>query len=203
MRMTSFEKRFVNDPVHADRVAQHAKQLLARIPVEADWTYLDIGCGIGSAARAIAASNPIRVTGIDVDPNQITAAVNAGALPNLDLLVMDATRLRFPDSHFQIVATRNATHHIPDWERVVREMSRVLRPGGYLIYTDFVVPAWASATLRVLRPPDGLPSEPRLAAISRGQGLVWIYRNRTVSRLDVIAQKDIPQAERLPSESPR
>ena len=40
------------------------------------------------------------------------------------------------------MATNKTTHHIPEWKTVLAEMVRVLRPGGYFIYSDLVVPSW-------------------------------------------------------------
>jgi ubiquinone/menaquinone biosynthesis C-methylase UbiE len=62
---------------------------------------------------------------------------------------MDATRLRFHDAEFHIVASSVATHHIPGWERAFSEMVRVLRPGGFLIYADFMFPSWLNSAGRL------------------------------------------------------
>ena len=60
-------------------------------------------------------------------------------------MVMDATRLQFDDAQFDVVASSMVTHHLPHWETAFSEMIRVLRPGGYLLYTDFMLPSWLAA----------------------------------------------------------
>ena len=116
------------------------------------WRYLDVGCGVGAAAREIAGTTKLEVTGIDIDPKQIETARNGPARTNLEFRVMDATRLDFRDGEFDIVAASMVTHHIPNWERALSEMVRVLRTGGYLIFSDFVFRSWfAKIGQRLLR----------------------------------------------------
>ena len=66
----------------------------------------------------------------------------AGGRVDIRFLVGDARRLPFDAAEFDIVATNKTTHHIPEWKTVLAEMVRVLRPGGYFIYGDLVVPSW-------------------------------------------------------------
>jgi ubiquinone/menaquinone biosynthesis C-methylase UbiE len=81
------------------------------------------------------------VVGVDIDPDQIREATLAAPnTPGVRFLVADATRLPFPDDQFDFVCTNKTTHHIPDWQQAITEMVRVLKPGGHLIYTDFVAP---------------------------------------------------------------
>jgi len=120
--MTAIEKHFVNSPGHTLQVAGRAQRLLSRIDIQPGWRYLDVGCGVGAMACAIAKTR--------------------GS-------VMYATRLRFHDAEFHIVASSMATHQIPVWARAFSEMVRVLRPGGYLIYADLMFPSWLASAGRL------------------------------------------------------
>lgn len=90
--------------------------------------------------------------------------------------------LPFADGGFDIVATRHTTHHIADWEGALREMLRVLRPGGHLIYADLVVPGWLAAVGRRLldtaagfptaRALDAFVGRARLTPVARSHGLL-------------------------------
>jgi ubiquinone/menaquinone biosynthesis C-methylase UbiE len=143
MKMGPFEKRFINAARHGKRVARDAERRLPIVPYRGDLSYLDVGCGNGMAALHLASRYGFDVTGIDVDPEQIRLAqAAAGQERRVQFLVGDATRLPFPDAAFDVVATNNTTHHIPDWQRALVEMVRVLRPGGFFIYGDLLVPAW-------------------------------------------------------------
>ena len=81
------------------------------------------------------------MTGIDVDTEQIDAAVAArDGLAAVRFLAADATRLSFADGEFDLVYSNKTTHHIRDWQQALTEMTRVLRPEGYFVYSDFVAP---------------------------------------------------------------
>ncbi|HTR60894.1 MAG TPA: class I SAM-dependent methyltransferase [Candidatus Binataceae bacterium] len=170
-------------------VAGQAQQLLRRTTHHAGWRYLDVGCGVGAAARQIAGATDLDVTGVDVDPKQIEASKAGAAHPNLHFIVMDATKLDFSDGEFDIVAASMATHHIPDWERVLSEMVRVLRNGGYLIYTDFVFPGWLAKSGQFLIPIMGFPSMPALESLAARKGLFKIHESRRLVRTDLIWTK--------------
>jgi len=193
MRMNPVEKLFVNRPEHTVRVAHRARLLLERIDFRAGWRYLDVGCGVGAAACEIAGNCGLDVTGVDIDPKQIEAARARGADPQPRFEAMDATKLRFRDAGFDIVASSMSTHHIPHWERAFAEMMRVLRPGGYLIYTDFMFPAWLAATLAAigrLVPFVGTPSKARVESLASDAGLTQVYQSRTGLQCDFIWRKN-------------
>lgn len=198
MRMSAFEKHFVNSPSHTKKVADHACQLLNHIEYQNGGHYLDVGCGVGTAARKVAATSSLCVTGIDVDPKQIEAAKSEVARPNLQYKVMDATKLEFADAAFDVVASRMATHHIPDWERALSEMIRVLRPGGYLIYSDFVFPPWLARIVRYVRF-VGFPTTSALRLLAEGPGLVPVYESHRFGKLDMIWQKADSTRKHSPS----
>ena len=143
MKMTRFEKRFVNSASHSRRVAEAVKERLPIVPYRARMTYLDIGCGNGSSAVNVASAYGFEVTGIDVDPEQIRAAQEAVAgRVDVRFQVGDATHLPFDAAEFDIVATNKTTHHISQWKMALAEMVRVVKPGGWVIYGDLVVPRW-------------------------------------------------------------
>jgi SAM-dependent methyltransferase len=133
--------------------------------------------------------NELRFARNDVDPKQIEAARSGAARPNLQHEVMDATKLGFADGKFDIVASRMATHHIPNWQRALCEMIRVLRPGGHLIYSDFVFPLWLARVacfVRLL----AFPSTNKLQLLAERAGLVPVYELHDFGKVDVIWRKN-------------
>lgn len=149
MKMTSLEKRFVNGGGHSLGVAKRAEQRLRRLPVAPGRTYLDVGCGNGVAALHVADTFRLPVVGVDVDPAQIRLArQTAEGRHDAAFLPADAIDLPFEDGRFDVVATSKTTHHMPEWRRAQAEMASVLRPSGYLIYSDLTLPTWLSARLR-------------------------------------------------------
>ena len=186
MRMTAIEKHFVNSPGHTLEVAHHAQQLLDRIDIKPSWRYLDVGCGVGATASEIAKTSGLDVTGIDVDPGQIEAARARAAHPHVHFMVMDATKLQFREAEFDIVASSRVTHHMPHWEPAFSEMIRVLRPGGYLIYSDFMFPSWLTAVGRRLIPFVGFPSRKRVESLASKAGLTKVHQSRAGLRFDFV-----------------
>jgi len=184
--MTAIEKHFVNSPDHTLQVAHRARQLLDRIDIEPAWRYLDVGCGVGATACAIAKRYGLDVTGIDVDPEQIEAARVREVHAHLRFMAMDATKQQFHDAEFDIVATSMATHHIPGWERAFSEMIRVLRPGGYLIYSDFMFPSWLAAAGRRFIPFVGFPSTNLIESLASKAGLTKVHGSRVGLKCDFI-----------------
>ncbi len=90
---------------------------------------LEVGSGLGilaSQAAEIAAHG--RVVGIEYSPQQL-AKVSVGR-PNLEFIRGDAHALPFADNTFDVVYCRYLLEHVADAQSVVREMYRVLKPGG-------------------------------------------------------------------------
>lgn len=186
MRMTAIEKHFVNSPKHILQVAHRAQQQLDLIDIQTARRYLDVGCGVGAAACEIAKKCSLDVTGIDVDPGQIETAGARATHPNLRFMVMDATKLHFHDAEFDIVATSMVMHHLPGWERAFSEMVRVLRPGGYLIYSDLMFPSWLAAIGRRLIPFVGFPSTKLIESLASGAGLTKVHESHVGLQFDFI-----------------
>lgn len=94
---------------------------------------LDVGCGDGTLLELFRASGADRVAGCDPDPSMVARArdrlggcVTVGA----------GQALPFPDASFDRVTCVTVLAFVPDAPAVVREMARVLRPGGTLLIGD-------------------------------------------------------------------
>ncbi len=103
---------------------------------------LDVGAGAGHTAFAFA---PHAGHVIATDPTRAMleeawAIRGARGIDNVDGVLADAEDLPFRDGWFDLVTCRRAAHHVPDLERALREMRRVLRPGGHLLVDDRSVP---------------------------------------------------------------
>jgi ubiquinone/menaquinone biosynthesis C-methylase UbiE len=98
---------------------------------------LDIGCGTGNALLTLAGRRPARLAGIDISPRAIAVAAEKLAGLGADLRVQDAEAgLPWPDRIFDAATVTATIHHFPHPERVVCEISRVLKPGGRLIIAE-------------------------------------------------------------------
>jgi SAM-dependent methyltransferase len=103
---------------------------------------LDLGCGAGHAALAIA-HGAAHVTAVDVTPSMVATATRLAAdrgVKNVSVRVADVVDLPFPDAQFDIVTSRVAAHHFGDPRPALAEALRVLRPAGRLLLIDAVAP---------------------------------------------------------------
>jgi ubiquinone/menaquinone biosynthesis C-methylase UbiE len=93
---------------------------------------LEIGVGMGADHLEWAKSGPRSLTGIDLTERAIEFTAERVACYGLksELRVADAERLPFPNNSFDIVYSYGVLHHSPDTAQAIREVYRVLRPGG-------------------------------------------------------------------------
>jgi SAM-dependent methyltransferase len=111
---------------------------LAAVDSEARW--LETACGPGLVARALA-GRVGTVEGVDLTPAMVEKAraeAAADGVGNVEFAVGDATALEYEDGSFDGAINRLSLHHIPAPQRLVREMARVVRPGGQVIVGDHV-----------------------------------------------------------------
>jgi ubiquinone/menaquinone biosynthesis C-methylase UbiE len=99
---------------------------------------LDVGFGTGLSLLSYASE--IQVVGIDASPKMLRFARREAAAHEgrVELAVMDAERLAFPDHSFDSVAFNLCLCTTPDPERAVREALRVARPGAPMVFLEHV-----------------------------------------------------------------
>jgi SAM-dependent methyltransferase len=150
---------------------------------------LDVGCGDAALVVALAQRGAL-VAGIDVDPNMLSAG-HARAAANCvaaDLMQGDIRSLPFADDSFDIVLAVTVLCFVGDAARAVREMARVLRPGGRLVIGELGrwslwaarrrvsgwlgSRVWRSATFRTMRALKGLVTDAGLA-VTAERGAVY------------------------------
>jgi SAM-dependent methyltransferase len=92
---------------------------------------LDVGCGTGSLALALAERGaPDRVAAIDISASYIAVARSRPAAAGIGFAVADACRLPYPDGSFAAALAQLSLNFVPDAAQAVREMRRVVQPGG-------------------------------------------------------------------------
>jgi ubiquinone/menaquinone biosynthesis C-methylase UbiE len=98
--------------------------------------FLDIGCGPGAALEHAAAAGA-QVAGVDPSPSMVERA--SKRVPEADVRIASAEDLPFPDAHFTIVVNVASFHHWADRDAGLREVLRVLAPGGRLLLMEGVI----------------------------------------------------------------
>ncbi|MFY0634686.1 MAG: class I SAM-dependent methyltransferase [Vannielia sp.] len=99
---------------------------------------LEVGVGTGLALPLYGPG--VQVTGIDFSPEMLAKARKRVAEDGLaqvaELRQMDARELDFPEGRFDFVAAMHVLSVVPEPERVMREISRVLKPGGQALIVN-------------------------------------------------------------------
>lgn len=112
--------------------------LIELVPEEAGTDWIDVACGPGVVSRAMA-GRVGSVRGVDLTPAMIAEAGRRSreeGIANVSFAEGDATALELDDDSFDGAITRLSLHHIPAPRRVVAEMARVVRPGGWVLVSD-------------------------------------------------------------------
>ena len=98
---------------------------------------LELATGPGMIAKHIAPSAK-SVTATDFAPKMIEAAKKGSVPDNVSFEIADATNLRYENDSFDLVVIANALHIIPEPEKALAEIDRVLKANGTLIAPNFI-----------------------------------------------------------------
>jgi ubiquinone/menaquinone biosynthesis C-methylase UbiE len=148
-----FERLLV--PAIFDR---YARDLVDRTrPIGPSDRILDLGCGTGIVARILRErlGGGARITGLDINAGMLAKARSIA--PDIEWVEGSATALPFVDRSFEVVIAQQVLQFVPDREAAMREIRRVLVPGGRLIAST-----WRPRTYQPLFDALGLVAEKHL-----------------------------------------
>jgi ubiquinone/menaquinone biosynthesis C-methylase UbiE len=165
----SWMQRAFFEPVH------HATLALAAEIVPQPESVLDIGCGTGKLLRQARTYWP-EANLIGVDPAKGMIEMAQRLTPNATFLAGMAEALPLPDASVDLALSTTSFHHWHDQAAGLREIARVLRPGGYVLLVDLSVPDWLVQVFRLKR----VHSRARLQALFQQVGL-QVQRQQTIA----------------------
>jgi SAM-dependent methyltransferase len=163
-----------------------APQIADAARVASDDRVLDVGCGTGVLARTAAdrVTDESQVTGLDLNEGML--AVARRLRPQVDWRQGDATKLPLPAESYDVVVSQFALMYFPDRSAAIREMLRVLKPGGrlavavwgpyeratgYVILTEIAQRRCGQAAADVLTAPFALGEEDGLRDLFEAAGV--------------------------------
>lgn len=120
-----------NDPVDLDRMVKLLNPQL-------EDKVLDVATGAGHTAIKIAGYIK-KVVAIDITREMLSQAKKQSdekGIDNIEFCIEDVHNMKFADNTFDIVASRLAAHHFSNIKNALKEMCRVLKPGGKLYILD-------------------------------------------------------------------
>jgi ubiquinone/menaquinone biosynthesis C-methylase UbiE len=117
-----------------------------------DARLLEVGCGMGTDLLQFSRGGA-RCVGVDLTPRSIEITQHRFRLYGADgaFMISDAENLPFLDESFDVVYSNGVLHHTPDTEGAIREVHRVLRPGGVakvMLYHRNSLNYWVDIVLR-------------------------------------------------------
>jgi len=185
-------ERIVPDETESGILAIHRKRYEFALPFCADREVLDAGCGVGYGS-ALLAESARHVVGVDRDAEAIAYARRRYARDNVEFVAGDLLDLECPDAAFDAVCSFETIEHLPDRERYLSEMRRVLKPGGVYVVST---PRAERTNERPENPHHEVElSGPDFEALLRrhfdnvrlyGQHRIQTRRHRLFQRLDVL-----------------
>jgi ubiquinone/menaquinone biosynthesis C-methylase UbiE len=163
-----------------------APQIADAAMVASDDRVLDVGCGTGVLARTAAdrVADESQVSGLDLNEGML--AVARRLRPQIDWRQGDATKLPLPVESYDVVVSQFALMYFPDRSAAIREMVRVLKPGGrlavavwgpyeratgYVILTEVAKRRCGQAAADVLTAPFVLGDEDALLVLFQDAGV--------------------------------
>ena len=138
--MRLLERLLVNNPLYAWVQRREVANLHRLAPLPAGSSVLDLGCGRGVETALIAETfRPGRLVAFDLDRQQVLETrrrLSTNGTADAAVLIADASRLPFTNGRFDAVVEIAVMHHVPDWRGALREVARVLKPGGSFHFVD-------------------------------------------------------------------
>jgi SAM-dependent methyltransferase len=111
--------------------------------------FLDIGCGFGGLAKLVGESiGAAEIHGVDIDPQVLDEARSKG----VDAVLVDAEEaaLPYPDKHFDVIMTLGIMDQMPAFDGLLREINRVLTPGGHVLVSLPNLASWHNRMMLLL-----------------------------------------------------
>lgn len=125
---------------HAESLLEANRQLIAGVDLHAGAQVLDAGCGVGGTAMWLARTFGVTVKGVTVCENQVSIARSligdAGLADHVEVSLRDFTDTGFADGCFDLVIAQESVCHAEDKALFLKEVSRVLKPGGTVAIAD-------------------------------------------------------------------
>ncbi len=132
LRILEFDEAHWGWSSRAGQIRRARRAAFLAAEPSSELNVLELGCGTGTFTADLARAFP-RLIAIDVAETLLEVA--RSRCPTIDFRVMDAHCMTFPDATFDLVVGCSVLHHF-DWGAALREMHRVLKPGGRVRFSE-------------------------------------------------------------------
>jgi ubiquinone/menaquinone biosynthesis C-methylase UbiE len=132
-------------------------RIIADLGVQPGSIFLDAGCGTGDHTARLARRG-FRCVGVDISETVLQKArerINeAGFSAQASFICQPLENLALPNDHFDAIHARGVLMHIPEWEKALKQLVRVLKPRGKIVIlelNDQSLESWIVKMIRVVR----------------------------------------------------
>ncbi len=153
MKLNALEFALMNNPVRAaSQRWLETPRLIGPRRSLAGKRMLEVGCGRGVGVEILLSLGAAHVTGFDLDPKMVALAQKRLAKygDHAHVFVGDAEAIDAPDASFDAVVDFGILHHIPNWPQALKEIARMLKPGGTFYFEDLLKGFISAWPMRVL-----------------------------------------------------
>ena len=166
--------------------------LLDPLHIQPHHTVLDLGCNLGATTSWLVRRYGCKVLAIDIVEEMVRVACDRfqeeGIADRASASCMDARALELGDGTFDLVLGIEVIHHIPDKAACLEEIARVLKPGGRLVLTEYLLephaPRLGASFIKMIVESERLESEQSyralLAAAGMGETVITDHHLQTV-----------------------
>ncbi len=183
--MDKKETRFISNPVRLFFLKHLEfkifKKFLKKNNIDlSNKIILDAGCGPGYSSELIINElRPQELFAFDIMPEEVEIAKRR-RLP-MNIFVGDITDTKLPSESFDAVFAFCVMHHVPDWQKSIKEISRVLKPGGVFLFDepDKSTLDWAERYLKIYHPKESRFEWPEFTKSLREAGFL-VVENRKI-----------------------
>ena len=123
-------------------VSDVTRKLYKDDPRISQWEYLDVGCGTGRISRDIADTLEVMTQHTDIKDNRIGKYSHE---EYVDFMIFDGVDLPYKDDMYLVVTCLTVLHHVENPSDLIKNICRVLKPGGILIIRGFNCRNWKNA----------------------------------------------------------
>ena len=139
--MTNFDERakdWDTDPMKVERAQSVANAIRKAVPLTADMSALEYGCGTGLLSFALQ-SDLGQITLADTSLgmlNVLTEKIAASGVTNMHSVCLDLSADPLPAQHFDLTYSLMTLHHIEDAKSILKKFHTLLKPDGWLCVSD-------------------------------------------------------------------
>lgn len=160
------------------------RELARKLPARPDLRVLDLATGTADVPLSLSAENAdvTEIVGTDLSEGMLAIGAKkveaAGLNSKISLNIGDATAIPFEDQSFDAVTISFGIRNVPDVSQCLREMQRVLKPGGHALVLEFStpqLPVFKQGYLFYLR-----HVLPRIGELVSGDKYAYRYLNKTI-----------------------